>query len=480
MAAEPSLALRGIVVGDERRATPISWIASSDLPDPTPFLARDHVLLTTGRQLVEDDGRAPGYVRALVDAGVLAVGFGTGLHADVVPPALVDACLAADLPLLEVPYATSFLAIIRWNAERSTARERWAAEAQRSIAAAASRSDGAAAVVRALARELDVDAALLDDRARVRSAAGRGVDAALVDEALAVLRAGRRAARATDGPDGAWTLVQTLGGAGRLHGALAIAGAVALDAPARSVATTAAGLLDLALSTSQVARDRVAALEGAILEHALAGDVASASALLARVGEALPAEPIVVAIVAGAASVDADLAGTALVAQRDGQTVVAASAGQRTAVAAALDAARAPVGWSAPSSWAAAGTALAQARTALGRSRRLALASATFDPGADGLLGLLDDPQVRAAATAHLGALPTTQAGARDLALARTWFAHDCAWDAAARATGLHRHTLRDRVVALGRSLGLDVAAFADRATLWAWLQATAEPAASP
>ena len=42
----------------------------------------------------------------------------------------------------------------------------------------------------------------------------------------------------------------------------------------------------------------------------------------------------------------------------------------------------------------------------------------------------------------------------------------------------MHRHSLRDRILALGRELGLDLHAFADRATLWAWLQATAEPSA--
>ena len=82
---------------------------------------------------------------------------------------------------------------------------------------------------------------------------------------------------------------------------------------------------------------------------------------------------------------------------------------------------------------------------------------------------------MRAAATAHLGALLATDDGRASLALAAEWFAHDCAWDAAARAAGMHRHTLRDRILALGRALGLDLQAFADRATLWAWLQATPE-----
>ncbi|SDH78283.1 purine catabolism regulatory protein [Agrococcus jejuensis] len=473
LVAEPSLALHAVVAGDDRHARPISWIASSDLADPTPFLAPEHVLLTTGRQLVGGDTTAPRYVRALVDAGVLGLGFGTGLHSPDVPPALVDAALAADLPLFEVPYDTSFLAIIRWNAERGAARERWAADAQRAIGAAASRADGAAAVVRTVARELGADVALLDERARTRAASTASVDEALVDEVRAALRTGRRTARTIERDDGGWMLVQSLGGAGRVHGALALAGTEALDAPARSVVTTAAALLDLALASSQGARDRVAAFEGAIVEHALAGGAEQAAVLLARVGEALPAEPIVVAAVDGTAPIDAEAPGPVLAATRDERTLVVAADVHRAAVASAIDA---TAGWSLPTTWAHAATAVAQASTALDRARRDGTASATFSPGDDGLLGLLGDEAVRAAAAAHLGALLATDDGRASLALARVWFAHDCAWDAAARAAGMHRHSLRDRILALGRALGLDLQGFADRATLWAWLQATAEP----
>ncbi|WP_186329489.1 PucR family transcriptional regulator [Agrococcus jejuensis] len=474
LVAEPSLALREVVAGDDRRARPISWIASSDLADPTPFLAPDHVLLTTGRQLVGGDTTAARWVRALADAGVLGIGFGTGLHATEVPPALVDAALAADLPLFEVPYDTSFLAIIRWNAERGAARERWAADAQRAIGAAASRPDGAAAVVRTLARELDADVALLDDRARTRAASTTSVDDALVDQVRAALRTGRRTARTVERDDGGWMLVQSLGGAGRVHGALALAGTEALDAPARSVVTTAAALLDLALASSQGLRDRVAAFEAAIVEHALAGGAAQSAAMLARVGETLPAEPVVVAALDGTTAIEADAPMPVLAAARDGRTLVVASDAHRAAVVAALGAVTA--GWSLPTTWEHAATAVAQATTALDRARRAGAASATFSPGDDGLLGLLGDDAVRAAAEAHLGGLLATDEGRASLALAAEWFAHDCAWDAAARAVGMHRHSLRDRILALGRTLGLDLQAFADRATLWAWLQATATP----
>ncbi|HCJ48734.1 MAG TPA: PucR family transcriptional regulator, partial [Microbacterium sp.] len=68
-------------LADDALDRPTRWVHSSDLADPTPFLADDLVLLTTGTQFPggDDADRAPfdAYVRRLVDRGVAALGFGT-------------------------------------------------------------------------------------------------------------------------------------------------------------------------------------------------------------------------------------------------------------------------------------------------------------------------------------------------------------------------------------------------------------------
>ena len=59
----------------------------------------------------------------------------------------------------------------------------------------------------------------------------------------------------------------------------------------------------------------------------------------------------------------------------------------------------------------------------------------------------------------------------RLLAAARAWFAANTAWDPAARALDIHRHTLRARIDELGDVLNLDLSSFSGRAQLWAALE---------
>ncbi|HEU5485125.1 MAG TPA: PucR family transcriptional regulator ligand-binding domain-containing protein, partial [Microlunatus sp.] len=105
--ADPGLALR-LVVG-RRDDVEIGWAHSSDLSDPTPFLERGNLLLTTGTQF--DGASAPdtyeAYVGRLTEVGVAALGYGTEV-VQATPELLVAACERGGLPLLEVPYRTPF------------------------------------------------------------------------------------------------------------------------------------------------------------------------------------------------------------------------------------------------------------------------------------------------------------------------------------------------------------------------------------
>ncbi|WP_291051060.1 PucR family transcriptional regulator ligand-binding domain-containing protein, partial [Herbiconiux sp.] len=110
----------------EAQADPeLLWSHSSDLDDPSPFLEPGQLLLTTGRQFSEfhDADEYRDYVGRLQRAGVVALGFGTEVLR-VTPPELVDACGRAGMPLLEVPYATPFIAVSRQIADRLAAEAR--------------------------------------------------------------------------------------------------------------------------------------------------------------------------------------------------------------------------------------------------------------------------------------------------------------------------------------------------------------------
>ncbi|MEU4765263.1 PucR family transcriptional regulator [Actinosynnema sp. NPDC023794] len=217
----------------------VAWVHSTELVDPTPFLEGGELLLTTGIALGPHDG----YVRRLVAAGAVGLGFGTGLSHDHVPADLVRAARDAGLALLEVPRATPFIAITK-AVSRAVAADEYAAlartgAAQRALTRAAV-ADGPTGVVRRLARLIDGAAALLDPHGAPVHVVGSLPDLAGHVRRLA----------AAGGPAGAaWqsggrhVAMQVLG----RRGYLAVAAGAPLDA---GVVNTAASLLTVALARS--------------------------------------------------------------------------------------------------------------------------------------------------------------------------------------------------------------------------------------
>lgn len=114
--SSPTLNLRPLTGADDTGDSPLSWAAVTELVDPTPFLAGGEVLLTTGvRQ--KTVASQTGFVDHAVRAGVLALGYGTGLTHSKVPAAVIRRAMEVGLPLFEVPYETPFVAITRLVAE---------------------------------------------------------------------------------------------------------------------------------------------------------------------------------------------------------------------------------------------------------------------------------------------------------------------------------------------------------------------------
>ncbi|MFZ5869159.1 MAG: PucR family transcriptional regulator ligand-binding domain-containing protein [Actinomycetota bacterium] len=96
----------------------ITWVAPTELVDPTPFLTGGELILTTGSLLDADDRDAwDAYVGRLVRREVAGVGFGAGVVHHGTPAALVTAARAANLPLVEVPYGVPFVKVTRWIAD---------------------------------------------------------------------------------------------------------------------------------------------------------------------------------------------------------------------------------------------------------------------------------------------------------------------------------------------------------------------------
>jgi len=300
--ARRELQLRLVWADDAARANPWAWVHSSDLADPTPFLSPGDALLTTGTQWASDDDIVP-WVARLAAAGVPAVGFGTDVIRDGTPDALTDACAAHGVALLEVPYRTPFIAVARavadLDAEERYARVRWTLETQRAIAVAALRPAGLGAVVAELSRRIGAPAAIVREAADGGPAApdaptdvlGDAPPRAVLDEAHALLRAGRRAARTVDD----WSL-QTVGAATALTGVLAIGPGSLHDDAERAVITSVVALAGLAGVTD---RDALAASAAdtaarlAALRSAMQAALVASEPSPAVVAEPLdPADPV--------------------------------------------------------------------------------------------------------------------------------------------------------------------------------------------
>jgi purine catabolism regulator len=484
-----------VIVPAPTPSVEVLWAHGSDLDDPTPFLGSGQLLLTTGRQfsgavprLVDD------YVARLLATGVVALGFGTEVVQSGTPPELVSACRRQGLPLLEVPYRTPFIAISRWvaDAQAADARSRldWALEAQRAVSLATLGDGGLTSAVAKAAERLGCAIAVFDPDADVivSSPGGASVDprqdrfADLVPEVKRLLRAGRRSRADVDAETGDHAIVQTLGGTRRIRGVLVARRAQPFDRTDLSVLTTLTALAEVSLEQGQVVRTSLRSLAEQLFELVRDGQVGVVRRATASIPVSLPGDRFRVV------ALDADQAAPGLVDQlerrafaadsgiflvrREGRLVLLVDERREESVRRMLDARAARAGVSETVGWAALDIGLSQAARALdaagdGEVGEFAeLAARSF-------LGLFDAAAVANVARVRLDEVLGRPDGEELLEQAAVWLRHNGQWDPAARELGLHRHSLKARIAALGAALDLDLEAFADRAELWALLTAS-------
>jgi purine catabolism regulator len=229
-----------VLAGDVSK--PVGWVHGTELADPTPFLEGGELLLTTGLRPLGGD-----YVDRLVLAGVVGLGFGIGLGHDVVPAELVAAAERTGLGLVEVPREVPFIAISK-AVSKALAADEYAAltrtsDAQRALTRAAV-GTGVAGVVRRLGQWLDGWVVLLDAAGEPVHAHNPRLAPDLTAEAARLRTAGGLASAAFE-TDGRHVFLQVLGS--RARGVLAVGTAAPLDAADLSIVNTAASLLTLAL-----------------------------------------------------------------------------------------------------------------------------------------------------------------------------------------------------------------------------------------
>ncbi|MFF3202563.1 helix-turn-helix domain-containing protein [Streptomyces sp. NPDC002962] len=458
------LALRQIA-GPTGPGTVLHGAHTSEMADPYPYLLGGELLLTAGVHIPEAAGSGTyfdDYVSRIVAAGGAALGFGVAPVHDTVPRALVAACEAYALPLLEVPPQTTFSAVARavWQLlERArTAELRRVTEAQQSLAAAASRPDPVPSVLRQLAQRVGGRAVLYGPEGTEIAGAGRtSADAPLAG--LARLLLTRASVTAGDtAPDGTHLAAYALG-AGRGF-ALGVA-APRRDPGDHTIASVAAVLLSLLTGEHQSGSG--AARSSALVRLLLGAAPAEVAPLLGgerwRVVHARPdtqaPDPVAAsALGAGLGSPLVDLA----------HDVV------RVLVPADGDPPQPQPGWTlgvsadtAPADWPAAD---AQAARALARARATRATLVRHGSGA-GLRDLVPDDEARAHARALLAPIRASGASAALLETLRTWLSLHGSWDRTAVALSVHRNTVRQRIARCAALLGTDLDDPDVRMELW-------------
>ncbi|MFF5500266.1 PucR family transcriptional regulator [Streptomyces roseolus] len=494
--------------GEDRLDTPVRWAHVSELADPVPYMEGGELLLTTGLTLDAEDPEAMRrYVRRLLGAGVVGLGFAVGVNYEEIPGALLDAARAEHLPLLEVPRRTPFLAISK-AVSAAIAADQYRAvtagfEAQRELTRAAL-AEGPDAVVARLAAHVDGWAALFDTAGAVVAVSPEWAArrAARLTPDVERLRERPAPASAVVGGTDDRVELQSLGTGRRVRGALAVGTAAPLGTAERYAVHSAIALLTLTTERSRSLQAAEHRLGGAVLRLMLAGQPDHARTVAGDVYGGLLDAPFRILVAEPASAAESpepplpvlaeDLeaaaarAGEAVLTVPEGEERLVVLAGDGGAVVAACagyvereaEDAGVVVGLSAPAGPGTAAAAYRQAEQALSVARRRGRALVEHeDLAAGSVLPLLADDAVRAFADGMLRALREHDATGRGdlVASLRAWLSRHGQWDAAAADLGVHRHTLRYRMRRVEEILGRSLDDPDVRMELWLALKATGE-----
>ena len=467
---------------------PLSWVHSSDLADPTPWLEPGNLLLTNGAQFTGDvdPETVRGYVEKLRALDVAGLGFATDIIHDRVPPLLIDMCVQHELPLVEVAARAPFIGIIRFVADilatERAARFSWLLDAQRAVARAAVRDDGLRGILRTLSQRLQTWVALYDALGGRVHVPGlemvpAGVRAHVDREVQMLLDRGAPASLHIPAPDGA--TLQTIGQGGRLRGILAVGTREPLDLVEKDLVGTVVALASIALEQQRQLHASRRRIRTAVLEMLAAGQLTQARLAAEAIWGELPQPPFLVGSIEGAAG-DASLFDDLDL--MDAERLFFAERGDRVVLMVGEEA----IGDLTPLAerrHLAVGLARQESWSDLERGIRAAVhAAAHANPGElaryddvaqKGLIGALRGNGGELLSRTLLEPLERLPAAERQRLVesARVWLTANAAWDPASRELGLHRHTLRARMAQLGDLLTLDLSTFAARAELWAALE---------
>ena len=500
----------------------VTWVVATELLQPASYLEGGELVLTTG--LVMADAEADTwreYVVSLVEAGVAALGLGTGIVFDAVPEDLREACRIGRLNLLEVPLEVSFASISRdVGAMLQAAGPAVGAEGagdeeilvlQQLTRAAA--KDNQSAIMRALASILRGEVSLRD--ATGRAVVGPfGPEATGIDDEVAeciarIRPAGMRGAGAV-GLGDMRLVVRPVGITGEPERYLATVQRETLTRAQTLGVDLAWSFLNLIAESSKAFTGWLLQLVGASTRHLLAGDIAQGLALADQVQElvltrlpsperrSVPAtggghQWRVVCLEGGSA----DVAGLSTVLARLLVESRGAPVGERllwrtdrggTRLMILGEVERVPslledgsvtpwtermrIGVSGPVGVTDLPRGAQQALSVCTGTRQLGQAVRWETSGLPSVTDLLDEDRAQAFARARLGGVADQP---ELLELLRIYLSEAGAVQRIAERLGVHRNSVPARLVRLRRALGVDIEDAEQRANLWFALHFWAE-----
>ncbi|MGW5127079.1 PucR family transcriptional regulator [Streptomyces sp. NPDC004069] len=456
-------------------AREVSAVHISELLDPTGYLNGGELLLTTGLSLPRNKLGCERYVGRLVEAELTALALGLGpVHAEV-PAPLLAACRKLGLCLLTVPPPTPFLRITKayWAAVSRTAEQHLkdVLATQRALVDAAASADPVAAVLRTLARSLDAWAAVCTPAGEVDQAfpAGAAEQAERVRAEIVRLEgAGAHSAASFATGSGA-VLVFPLAGRERAAGFLAVGTSAPLDPTRRRAVLTASALLSL--DAVRGARAESVADEGERCVGLLVdfGHPDAARRLAGAVRAPSPPDHVRLLVVRGRASdiltgVVRRWCPEAIGVRTDERAAWFLVPADHPPTARLADAVR--------RGDADAAAVLTEVVPLERAAAVRAVAAATLADLAPGTLLLARPP------TGPYGADPAARLAAACDRLTEVlrqalvgYLRHHGQWEAASRALGVHRNTLRHRVARCQALLGVDLTDPDVTAELWLLLR---------
>ncbi|HZA41886.1 MAG TPA: PucR family transcriptional regulator ligand-binding domain-containing protein [Actinomycetota bacterium] len=502
-----------VVGGAAGLDTPIRWVHTSELNDPTPWLTGGELLLTTGMGLAGPPAQQRSFIRRLVKAELAGLGFGLGFGFDEVPDALVRAADREGFPVVAVPFPVPFIAIAEAVSSRLSEERireaRLSVEIHESLAALVSEGAGLADVLDEITRLAGGWALLFDLRGHVVAKSSADADPPDPVRVWGGLPRGltERHGPLTSSEVGPHeTMVGLAVTAGKRHeGVLVFGKKPRLDTRDRIVVRHAVTVLGLLLASKRAVLEAERRVAGDILSEAFSGRLTGPA--LRRRLELVGFEPgasLTALVMEAPEDADADAlddlawALDGALGSRVGAVRTASSGGRVTALIshpdpeAIAEAVLSEVAEAAPDlgldglalrigvGESAAADAIRRsylsavmALRAAGPGRRLA---SPRDLGSYGLLlGGQPRPVLEGFVRSVLGPLVDrdNRKSSELVASVRAFIEAGGRWEPGADVLGVHRHTLRYRVRQAEELLGRDLSSAEDRLEVWLALKAS-------